>query len=63
MVMHPMGQHSTLMDTMVEPIYNEGVLYLTNCILRNNQAGDGGAWDYGGLVVMVEQSTTPELQP
>jgi len=30
-------------------IYNEGTLYLTNCILRNNQAGDGGAWDYGGV--------------
>ncbi|MCC7550098.1 MAG: hypothetical protein KO316_01200, partial [Methanobacterium sp.] len=30
-------------------IYNEGALYLTNCILRNNQAGDGGAWDYGGV--------------
>ncbi|AUB54933.1 hypothetical protein BK007_02115 [Methanobacterium subterraneum] len=30
-------------------IYNEGTLYLTNCVLRNNQAGDGGAWDYGGI--------------
>ena len=30
-------------------IYNEGTLYLTNCTLRNNQAGDGGAWDYGGI--------------
>jgi uncharacterized repeat protein (TIGR01451 family) len=30
-------------------IYNEGTLYLTDCVLRNNQAGDGGAWDYGGI--------------
>ncbi len=30
-------------------IYNEGALYLTNCVLRNNQAGDGGSLTYGGI--------------
>ncbi|MDP2835864.1 MAG: hypothetical protein Q8N97_02670 [Methanobacteriaceae archaeon] len=30
-------------------IWNEGNLYLINCTLRDNQAGDGGSITYGGI--------------
>lgn len=30
-------------------IWNEGTLYLTSCVLRDNQAGDGGSLTYGGI--------------
>ncbi len=30
-------------------IWNEGTLYLINCIVRDNQAGDGGSITYGGI--------------
>lgn len=30
-------------------ILNEGTLYLINCVVRNNTAGDGGSITYGGI--------------
>ncbi|MCE7699775.1 MAG: DUF11 domain-containing protein, partial [Methanobacterium paludis] len=30
-------------------IWNEGTAYLINCVVRNNQAGDGGSITYGGI--------------
>jgi uncharacterized repeat protein (TIGR01451 family) len=41
-ILHPDGYNGGA-------IYNEGTLYLTNCVLRNNQAGDGGSLTYGGI--------------
>lgn len=30
-------------------IWNQGKLYLVNCTLKNNRAGDGGSFTYGGV--------------